>query len=400
MNLEGFSRIIFLLFIIVLSVYFIYVNKNYVTEPFLDDMSQQESKISQMYYNIFHQQPSSEELKFFVTNFNVNNLSNSQLTDIIATTAPIIQKTSDPLDDSITYGTEDDVIVLYNMVMNRNPSAAELKNYAGLLKNDSTFTKDKLIQILVSTEEYKRAEKTQSNTYNATLLGGVTEKQIVLTIDAMYTQMTGTQIDQDTSKFLQKKFVQFNLDEERLQQFILSYVIGSGIPITDPPLSTQPLIPPLSQHQPQQQQFQQLVNPIQNQITQDESIINPTTQENPWYTLTQTEITNQVSEGFAQEYINYPNEETVKCLLKTTFPDGYIKSEYLMDSQNVLDMIMSRGINVFDINDPLNANANANANKKNNYALDKLQRQKNETLLGDEIAKRNMEQLIQVCPLL
>ena len=94
-----------------------------------------------------------------------------------------------------------------------------------MMKNDKTFTQDKLVQILVSSSEYSRFEKLQTNEANGTVLGGVTDRQISLSVDTIYAQITGEQIDEDTLKFLKKKFIESELDEDKLKSFIKEFVV-------------------------------------------------------------------------------------------------------------------------------------------------------------------------------
>ena len=223
-------RCVFILLIIGLASYFIYINVNireHFDDPnnFLDHQSKYASKINDIFYNLFLKSPSKDELDFYMKYVN-SSLNDQQLSDFIATTGSALDKAL-PQTQIVLYGTEDDVIKLYNQMLYRNPNSDELKGYAEIFKTDSSFTLDKLSKILISSEEYRRFEKMQTNEANGNLLGGITEHQLTLTVDNLYTQYTGQQADSDTLKFLKRKFVDFKLNEDLLSIFIKGCVNGT-----------------------------------------------------------------------------------------------------------------------------------------------------------------------------
>ena len=68
-------------------------------------------------------------------------------------------------------------------------------------------------------------EKTQTNKVYSNLMGGVTDRQLTLIVTTSYKDVTGDELnDADTLKFLKKKLVQFNLDQDEFKRFITSYV--------------------------------------------------------------------------------------------------------------------------------------------------------------------------------
>ena len=407
-DLPKIARFCFLLLITVLSIYFIIVNKN--NEEHFDNITPitPQSRIISIYQDLFKNSPSSDTVQFYLNYFKNSSLNDQQLVDVISSTAPILEKAL-PQENLILYGDEDEVISIFNQILMRNPSTEELTSYSKLLKIDSTFSKEKLVQVLASTDEYKRFEKLQTNEANGTLLGGVTDRQIELTIDTIYSQISGKQIDQDTLKFLKRKFVEFNLSENTLRAFIFKYVFGDGSnqPVSSstksshilPKPSSPPLLPEQSPHPPLPSSIPATSSATSSASTQIATspatqekipLIIPITQEmvtteetstRPWYSVSSSEIST-----FVESFQNSPNKETLECLLRTTYPDGYNDSQFMLDSQSVLYTIYSRGNAVFDKD-----------KSRPDYVNNKLQRQKDDTILSDEIEKRNMENLHNAC---
>ena len=493
------SRFIFLLFIVILSVYFIYVNKNVTQNHESFAQNDFQSRVHGMYVDLFKKEPSNDEMKFYIANYQNSGLNDQQLSYVIFTTAPIIEKSVVKQPVESNYGTEDEVIVTFNQILNRNPTADELVMYAKMWKTDPKFNQDKLILILTSTDEYKRFEKIQTNEVNGTLLGGVTERQIALTVENMYAQATGKQIDQDTQKFLHKKFVEYKLDEKKLKDFLTNYVIGNGIVLpktqVDPTalnnmnakLADAILIaekdalkqtngkgqtdvlqqmnsniskaifkveketlndiannPQIATTPPSQQKQQNTTSQQQNTTSQQQNTTSqqqnttttlqnePSTRLNeldpnylrnleytyeekyhetqqeveqefkqvPWYILTQDDL--KKAQLLKETFVQGPtNQDTVNCLLRTSFPNGYKQSEYLLESQSMIDTILSRGNMVFNKNNSSNTSTSSptdsNTLYNKNFDTSSLEKERTITLLADEIAKRNMDNLNNSC---
>jgi hypothetical protein len=120
----------------------------------------------------------------------------------------------------------------------RNPDRRELYSFAKMMKDDPTFTMDKLRQVLIASEEFKRMERTQNNKVYVNLQSNITDRQLTMQVTKLHNDVTGKDyIDEDTLKFLKKKFVQFDLNEQVMIQFIQNYM--SGKPFTGPAPSTQ-----------------------------------------------------------------------------------------------------------------------------------------------------------------
>ena len=530
MNFQNIGRYIFLILLVVLAVYFMHVNKNYAhannisntktknkpIEHFEDAASTQvptplqptylsakESEalalnkaidltdlsnnndsenidiIKEIYKKLFNQVPQQSEITFYLDYIKSKHMSLQQLEDLIATTAPVLRKTI-PDDSKMRYGTEDEVIIAYNEVLGRNPTPEELKQHAEMLKNTKDFTIDKLIQLLVSSAEYNRLEKMQLNTYNAGLLSGVTDRQITLTVEADYAEITGTPIDAATLAFLKNKFIEFNLDENKLKVYIKNLVLynpvtsenykplikneaplsqylnnspgssllpnstpnaqatvptiatsstaanassgGSGssfggsssggssstgstikststslqeqvytaseskstvnlVPTTQNTniLSSQVVLQEMPQRVPQvyQEVPQEVYQEVLQEVYQEGLLIEPMTQQEkkePTVIYNNAQIYNVYSlqdSGALSTGEGQPNKELIAALLKNMNKD----SDNYVDSQAVLDTINKKAQCTFNVNG----------------------RQKDETLLSDQIALRNKEQMGSVC---
>jgi hypothetical protein len=327
--------------------------------------------IQSIYMDLFKQAPTKEEIQFYLDYIKAHpDITTQQLIDIIASSAPILRKTI-PESSFLTntkYGTEDQTILGFNIVLSRNPTDTELQQYAKMMSDDKTFTMEKLIQVLVSTDEYDRLEKMQLNNYNAGLLGGATDRQISMTVDAAYTDIVGKQIDSDTMTFLKKKFISFNLDETKLRQFITDYVTDN----------------PYTQTCQEQGNNYPLViqEEIQNAINTSSQTSITTSQPAHLSQIPTSTITGEMPSSSAiynnsQVYNVYvPNQEILNSLTQS-MQSGQDTSGNYLSSQSVLDTINSKA--------------------NNNYNTSCLVKQKDETLLSNEINNRNMEELGSAC---
>lgn len=259
------SRAIFLIFVICVSVYFIMDNKKPVTKekfekfenntpdytvkknalqpavsakgplpepaapPVLSDRTQVEKQINAIYQELYKTPPSKEELEFFSDYAMSRKIDAKKLRDIIETSAPTLQKTfysrkfADTPDE--IFGKENEIIEVFNELLMRNPDRRELYNFAKMMKEDATFTLDKLRQVLIASEEFKRMERTQNNRVYVNLQSNVTDRQLTMQITRLYADVTGKEyVDEDTMKFLKRKFVEFDLNETVMLDFIKAYI--------------------------------------------------------------------------------------------------------------------------------------------------------------------------------
>ena len=235
-------KIVFLLIILIIALYFMFPTtgsskiENFVT---LDESnSTYTALIVNIYNQEIHRDPSQKEINFFIDFIKNQNVSNDDLMKVIKDSADVVAATfqSTPDDDVIgIYGTEEDVIAAFNDVLNRNPDAKELPMYSKKIAKEADFTTEKLKLLLYSTDEYQRMEKTQDNKTFSTLPGGVTDRQLTLVLMKLFTEVTGLADvgDKDTLSFLKKKFVQFDLDSEKMKIFLLKYYLDQ-----DPTLQT------------------------------------------------------------------------------------------------------------------------------------------------------------------
>lgn len=268
MAIDSFTlaRTIFLIFVIFVSVYFIIENKkpqsvekyedskpssstsadtttktlkpaNDPQKPApspappspLSNQAEIEKEIMTIYKELYQTAPSKEELEFYKDYASTRKITRDQLKDVIQTSAPTLQKTfysnkfaNTP--DEI-FGSENEIIEIYNEILMRNPDRRELYNHAQMMKNDSTFTMDKLRQVLIASEEFKRMERTQNNHVYMNLQSNITDRQLTLQVTQLYIDVTGQEyVDEDTLKFLKRKFVEFDLNEKTMMEFIKAYV--------------------------------------------------------------------------------------------------------------------------------------------------------------------------------
>lgn len=414
MDFQRISRCVFLLLIVGLSVYFIYVNKNFKqgTEHFVEGAVTQKPTaiqssvpvekttqqgavnynnlsensdaqniaiINDIYQDLFKEKPVDEEIKFYLEYLKSRNLTKQQLEDVIATTAPVLRKTipDSSFKSTVAYGTEDAVILAYNEVLGRNPSDKELQDYAKKMSKEKEFTMERLIQLLVASQEYQRLEKMQLNTYNAGLLGGATDRQISMTIDIIYTDITGKELDSETKQFLKKKFIEFKLDETKMKSFIKNYVSGSSTCNTSESDTRPKLVLQEQLNKITDEQKQEKLTDEQKQDQQEKFAANDATDVSTKQASSSTESTaiagSAPTTGQNPVYLVVPNQELINSLLQNMNKE----SDHYVDSQSVLDTI----------------------NKKANCSFDKnaVNKQKNETLLSNEINNRNFEQLQSAC---
>lgn len=280
MKFDGFtiSRIIFLGFIIVISVYFIIENKKpkHQIERYEDAASSApstsapapstqsptaniqkvepnyigtsdadiEKSIYDIYNELYKAPPSQEELSFYKDYAKSRpSLEKDKFREVIETSAPTLQKTfytqkyADTPDE--VFGMENEIIEVFNELLMRNPDRQELYSFAKLMKDDTKFSLDKLRQVLIASEEFKRMEKTQNNRVYVNLQSNITDRQLTLQVTKIYSQVTGKDyLDEDTLKFLKRKFVEFDLNEGWLAKFIESYVMNKPFERPAPPADT------------------------------------------------------------------------------------------------------------------------------------------------------------------
>ena len=260
MNSQAISKIVFLVFVIFISGYVMFNNKNVSLEGFENDkksenkkQSTQENKdeveektsvpqtpvegekslsqkVVEVYKELYGADPKPAETAFYVKFFNNRETTPEYMKEIISTSAPTLQKTlkagSLPLIPDTPQGTEDEVIAIFNEILERHPDAEELQYYSTFIKGNPANL-EKMKVLLLQSNEYKRLQKLQNNTAYGYLLGGITDRQLALMVLSVYNQVSGSgnKLDDDTMKFLKKKYLEFQLDEKVFKKFVQDFVL-------------------------------------------------------------------------------------------------------------------------------------------------------------------------------
>lgn len=185
--------------------------------------------IDDLYMETFGTLPTSEEKDFYIKFFKGTESTRQQMKEVIVTSAPSlvkIMKTGVPvnLDKTLTDGTEEQVISIFNQILERNPSEKELQYFSAFIK-ESPAQIERMKIILLQSQEYKRLSNMQTNLANGQLLGGLTEKQITVIVKSIYKELNPEPLDDDTLRFLKKKYLEFKLDEPRFRRFIKRFVM-------------------------------------------------------------------------------------------------------------------------------------------------------------------------------
>lgn len=188
-----------------------------------------ETEVTKLYQELYNTKPTEEEVAFYVDYVKSRNVTRDNLREVIETSAPTLKKTlrNKETDHAMmdVIGTEREVILAFQEVLQRNPSREELYQFSRMLKDEEGFNIDKLKQVLVSSEEYMRMEKTQTNTAFVGLRGDVTDRQLTMIVFKLHKDVTGKEfVDEDTLRFLKKKFTEFNLNEDAMRTFIKNYL--------------------------------------------------------------------------------------------------------------------------------------------------------------------------------
>lgn len=401
MDYQTLTRAIFLLLIVALAVYFLHVNKNvtqniekFQQQPQQQPVTQkptpvpvkQEAKaqpqniseysledkkalIKRVYNKLYKRDPLDDEIKFYLEYIETRNMTEPQFEDVVATTAPILYKTiPQHVIDAKTYGTEDEVILTYNEILGRNPDPQELVMYSKKLQQDKTFNLDKLKQVLISSIEYSRYTKLQTNNVNQTLLGGVTERQINLALNEMYTSITGKELDGETLGFLRKKYADFKFNEGKMAEFIKKF--ESDAAYCDRTAESDKIA--------QEMTYNSLVALQQKRAKEEADADKSKSKKDDDKAKTAEKFkdgSNVDSNGKVYNIYNiYPNRDYVNDLADVCMTK---ESDYELDSQSVFDTINKNASCVFD---------------KNN-----IRRNKYETMLSGAIEERNSDELKSLC---
>jgi hypothetical protein len=118
------------------------------------------------------------------------------------------------------YNLYKQIIDTYQKVLDRLPNSGELNHYFVMMKKDHDFTLDKLQDALLTSREYGILSMNQRNVVQGELLGNITERQLQIVITNLYQSVYQTPPDKATYNYLRGKFIDFNLDDEKLVIFI------------------------------------------------------------------------------------------------------------------------------------------------------------------------------------
>jgi hypothetical protein len=186
--------------------------------------------VNEIYKELFGADPKPEETTFYVNFFKNRETSRDYMKEIISTSAPTLQKTLkagvQQLVPDMPLGTEDEVIAIYNQILERSPSPEELQYYSNFIKQGPANV-EKMKVLLIQSSEYKRLQQLQDNKAYGFLLGGITDKQLTLMVNGVYTQVGGNpnNLDEDTLKFLKKKYLEYQLNEQVFKKFLQDFVM-------------------------------------------------------------------------------------------------------------------------------------------------------------------------------
>lgn len=254
MNTQAVSKVIFLIFVVIMAAYIMMTNKTPIIENYEDKKpvasKKEETKpteqsanpvavvgtksmrqtIVEIYKELYGADPKEDEVQFYVKFFNNKQSTRDYMREIISTSAPTLQKTLKagnlPLIPDSPQGTEDEVIQIYTEILDRNPDAEELQYYSTYIKQGASHV-EKMKIMLLQSQEYKRLQKTQNNVAYGHLLGGITDRQLTIMVTNVYNSLTkkGDKIDDETLKFLKKKYLEFQLNEAVFRKFVKDYVL-------------------------------------------------------------------------------------------------------------------------------------------------------------------------------
>lgn len=113
------------------------------------------------------------------------------------------------------------VMASYQRILERNPSSKELERDRLKLQNGTTV--GQLVDMLVTSDEYKRLHTLQSNDFNTELRGSVTYRQTLLELGKLYKRVFGTpKIPKEHLDFLVRKYTEYQLDDEKMTALLKS----------------------------------------------------------------------------------------------------------------------------------------------------------------------------------
>lgn len=185
-----------------------------------------EAQITKVFNDQVKRDPTPDELSKYTDKFRSGTMSSDQLVRLLAhgpetieddSTRKSVADNTKKVKDYDVYKT---IIQVYNTTLDRLPNSAELSHYYKLINSDKTFTQEKLADVLLASREHEILEKNQVNAVHGELPGNITERQLEITVSGIYATVFNQQPDKATYTFVRGKFVEFELNEEKLIRFL------------------------------------------------------------------------------------------------------------------------------------------------------------------------------------
>lgn len=114
-----------------------------------------------------------------------------------------------------------EIAKIYNKNLDRMPNNRELTYYSHKLLTDQSFSLQKLEAVLVSSQEYKMIQKSQTNNVYGELQGNITDAQLTLDVRTLYKEVFDTMPLQEQEVFLKSKYIEYNLDKKKFLALLL-----------------------------------------------------------------------------------------------------------------------------------------------------------------------------------
>ena len=143
------------------------------------------------------------------------------------------------------------IVSIYEKNLERLPSMKELNYYTVRITNDKTFNSDKLIKILQSSQEYNILQKNQTNVVNAELEGAITDAQLTLLVNDIYSSMfKNEEPSKSFEDFMKVKYVEYKLDDVKFRKMLAMLhdvdVDADADAVAVPPAAVCPVVIPAS----------------------------------------------------------------------------------------------------------------------------------------------------------
>jgi len=205
-----------------------------------------ENMVNNSFIKLLNRAPSPDETDMYITALLKGSIKNVDELNNLLANSPEKATTSDitrqaAVKDALKvedYKVYKNIIDVFQKVLERLPNSAELNFYFTTLKTDKTFNLDKLENALIASREHMILEMNQQNTIHGDLKGNITERQIELIVNSIYKSIYQYEPDKFTFNFVRAKFIDMNLNEEKLVKYVqqLKALDSSPLIETDTPL--------------------------------------------------------------------------------------------------------------------------------------------------------------------